>query len=34
VVREDVAGLTDDTGKGKDAFPDSNNGYLKVPPVF
>jgi len=34
VVREDTAGLTDDTGKGADAFPDANNGYLKVPPVF
>ena len=34
VVREDVAGNTDDTGKGPEQFPDSKNGYLKVPPIF
>ncbi|MDP3729354.1 MAG: Asp-tRNA(Asn)/Glu-tRNA(Gln) amidotransferase subunit GatC [bacterium] len=33
VVREDVT-ATDDTGKGRDAFPDKYNGALKVPPVF
>ena len=33
VVRED-ANITDDTGKGPDAFPEKQNGYLKVPPVF
>lgn len=32
--REDIAGTTNDTGKGKEAFPDSKDGYLKVPPVF
>lgn len=32
--REDVVGTTTDTGKGKEAFPDSKDGYLKVPPVF
>lgn len=32
--REDAAGAMPDSGKGKEAFPDSENGYLKVPPVF
>ncbi len=31
--REDV--LDEDmTGKGQEAFPDTKDGYLKVPPVF
>ena len=34
VLREDVVGRTDDTGKGPEAFPDKKGGYLKVPPVF
>ncbi|MDD5430646.1 MAG: Asp-tRNA(Asn)/Glu-tRNA(Gln) amidotransferase subunit GatC [Candidatus Pacebacteria bacterium] len=34
VSREDIAGGTDDTGKGAGDFPDSKDGYLKVPPVF
>lgn len=34
VWREDAVGGADDTGKGKDAFPESKNGYLRVPPVF
>ncbi|MBI4991772.1 MAG: Asp-tRNA(Asn)/Glu-tRNA(Gln) amidotransferase subunit GatC [Candidatus Harrisonbacteria bacterium] len=34
VFREDVAGQTDDTGKGPEQFPDKKDGYLKVPPVF
>lgn len=34
VVREDVIGKTDDTGKGPEAFPDRQDGYLRVPPVF
>ncbi|MDD5547313.1 MAG: Asp-tRNA(Asn)/Glu-tRNA(Gln) amidotransferase subunit GatC [Candidatus Pacebacteria bacterium] len=34
ISREDVAGQTDDTGKGSDSFPDQKDGFLKVPPVF
>lgn len=34
VVREDVLGGTDDTGKGPEQFPDKQGGFLKVPPVF
>ena len=34
VVREDVAGGTDDTGKGPEQFPYKQGGYLKVPPIF
>ena len=34
IVREDIAGGTDDTGKGPEQFPETKNGYLKVPPVF
>ena len=34
VVREDMAGGTNDTGKGTEQFPDKNGGFLKVPPVF
>ena len=34
VLREDVPGGTDDTGKGPEAFPDKQGGFLKVPPVF
>ncbi|MDE2000971.1 MAG: Asp-tRNA(Asn)/Glu-tRNA(Gln) amidotransferase subunit GatC [Patescibacteria group bacterium] len=33
-LREDVTGSTDDTGKGAAGFPDKQDGYLKVPPVF
>ncbi len=33
-LREDAAGTADDAGKGKEAFPDTQDGYLKVPPVF
>lgn len=34
VVREDVVGTTDDTGKGVEQFPDKKDGFLRVPPVF
>jgi aspartyl-tRNA(Asn)/glutamyl-tRNA(Gln) amidotransferase subunit C len=34
VLREDVVGMTDDTGRGIDNFPDAKDGYLKVPPIF
>jgi len=34
VVREDVAGTADNTGKGPEQFPDKQGGFLKVPPVF
>ncbi len=39
VVREDMPGKTDDTGKayparGPGQFPENKGGYLKVPPVF
>ena len=34
VLREDGAVLDDDTGKGVGAFPESEDGFLKVPPVF
>jgi len=34
VVREDVLGGTDDTGKGAEQFPEKQGGFLKVPPVF
>lgn len=34
IVREDVTGKTDDTGKGPEEFPEKKDGYLKVPPVF
>lgn len=34
VFREDEVGKTDDTGKGVDAFPESKDGFLKVPPIF
>lgn len=34
IFREDEVGRTDDTGKGVDSFPESKDGYLKVPPVF
>lgn len=33
IVREDQL-TTDDTGKGREAFPEEQSGYLKVPPVF
>lgn len=33
-VRDDTAERTADTGKGKDQFPESSSGYLKVPSVF
>ncbi|MBI4119680.1 MAG: Asp-tRNA(Asn)/Glu-tRNA(Gln) amidotransferase subunit GatC [Parcubacteria group bacterium] len=32
--REDEPERTPDTGKGKSQFPESEKGYLKVPPVF
>lgn len=34
VLREDVAGKTDDTGKGAEAFPEKRDSHLKVPPIF
>ncbi len=34
VVRLDETGRTSDTGRGAESFPDTKNGYLKVPPVF
>lgn len=34
ILREDVAGGTDDTGKGPEQFPDKQEGFLRVPPVF
>ena len=35
VVREDSAEVNDDTGLGKDQFPDVNDdGFLKIPAVF
>ena len=34
ITREDIAGQTDDMGKGVELFPDNKDGYLKVPPVF
>jgi aspartyl/glutamyl-tRNA(Asn/Gln) amidotransferase C subunit len=33
VLRED-RNVTDDTGKGPEAFPEKEGDYLKVPPVF
>ena len=33
VLRNDE-NTTQDTGKGLEAFPESKDGYLKVPPVF
>jgi len=34
ITREDEFNEIKDTGKGVDAFPESKDGYLKVPPVF
>jgi len=34
VVREDFLGKTDDTGKGPEAFPEQERGFLRVPPIF
>ncbi|MDP3956824.1 MAG: Asp-tRNA(Asn)/Glu-tRNA(Gln) amidotransferase subunit GatC [bacterium] len=35
VAREDSVEVNDDTGLGKDQFPDANNdGFLKIPAVF
>ena len=34
VFREDMAERTDDTGKGKEQFPDVEKGFLKTPAVF
>jgi len=34
VFRDDAPERTPDTGKGKSQFPEAENGYLKVPPVF
>lgn len=35
-MREDelASSVEDDTGKGAEAFPEKEDGYLKVPPVF
>ena len=33
-VRRQASGIEDDTGKGPEQFPETKNGYLKVPPVF
>jgi len=33
VFREDIANETN-RGAGVDAFPESENGFLKIPPVF
>ncbi len=33
-LREDEVNDTDDTGKGVSNFPDTQERYLKVPPVF
>ncbi len=34
VFREDTERENTDRGAGTDAFPDKENGFLKVPPVF
>ena len=35
IAREDVAEVNDDTGLGKDQFPEANgDGFLKIPAVF
>lgn len=38
VAREDTINRTDDTGKGRGAFPESEGDhegrYLKIPPIF
>jgi aspartyl-tRNA(Asn)/glutamyl-tRNA(Gln) amidotransferase subunit C len=34
VLREDEIGVKDDTGRGPELFPDSKDGYLRVPPIF
>ena len=34
VVREDEFNAIKDLGKGKEAFPEAKDDYLKVPPVF
>ena len=34
VLREDVLEKDSEIGKGKEAFPEEEDGYLKVPPVF
>lgn len=34
VLRDDDAHESTDRGAGADAFPESKDGYLKVPPVF
>lgn len=35
IFREDKLAVSDDdTGKGPEAFPEKEGGYLKVPPVF
>ncbi|MDP1688932.1 MAG: Asp-tRNA(Asn)/Glu-tRNA(Gln) amidotransferase subunit GatC [bacterium] len=33
-IRIDEPERTEDTGKGKDQFPEKEDGYLKVPSVF
>jgi aspartyl-tRNA(Asn)/glutamyl-tRNA(Gln) amidotransferase subunit C len=34
IVREDVVGQSGNTGKGNGMFPEAQDNYLKVPPVF
>jgi aspartyl-tRNA(Asn)/glutamyl-tRNA(Gln) amidotransferase subunit C len=34
VVREDVAGAIPQALSGVEAFPESQSGFLKIPPVF
>lgn len=34
VVRDDVLEKDNETGRGRDGFPEEKDGYLKVPPVF
>lgn len=34
VFREDRPGAPFDTGKIREAFPEKENGFLKIPPVF
>ncbi len=34
VFRQDKAGISNDVARGSEAFPESHDGYLKVPPVF
>lgn len=34
ILREDILEKENETGKGKEAFPEEEGDYLKVPPVF